>query len=105
MQDVCSISDCHRSREIVRSFLLFRRTTKSFHPSARSNDTGYPSNSFGKKTSETMSFLFMTPDPNQRKRGRRSLRDSRLLRDILEHDAFRFAHSLSFGNSWRIRRV
>jgi hypothetical protein len=23
----------------------------------------------------------------------------------LEHDAIRCAHSLSFGNSWRIRRV
>jgi hypothetical protein len=23
----------------------------------------------------------------------------------LEHDAFRFVHSLNFGNSWRIRRV
>jgi CIC family chloride channel protein len=26
-------------------------------------------------------------------------------RALLEHDAFRFAHSLSFENSWRIRRV
>jgi len=24
---------------------------------------------------------------------------------VLEHDAFRFAHSLNFENSWRIRRV
>ncbi len=25
--------------------------------------------------------------------------------DALKHDAFRFAHSLNFENSWRIRRV
>jgi hypothetical protein len=53
-----TISEHHSSREIIRSFPLFTRTTKSFNPSARTNVTGCPSNSFGKKTSDIMS-----PDP------------------------------------------
>jgi hypothetical protein len=31
--------------------------------------------------------------------------DWKLHASELEHDAFRFAHSLNFENSWRIRRV